>query len=333
MTHQKNGESPFQKARRRLSFGVRVIGALMRGGRPTCPYCRSEHIITIGRRYAILALCHCRKCGLSFRWPVDTSERNKKFYQRQYHQPGLTTELPTASELASLLERGFAGSEKDFTEKIGLFRSMVPTGRVLDFGCSWGYGVLQFVTLGYDAVGFEISQDRSEYGRTHLKVPIISSYEELDRFPDGSFDVIFSSHVLEHLPSLQGVFERFSRLLRPNGVLAIFVPNCGGLNAQRDGVNWGPSVSEIHTMAFDAGWYLKNMPTFGFDALAMSEPYPGSLTRSNFPLHGTRADNCDGDELGILSVRREVSCATTGLPPLPTAESRVDSARLREAKV
>jgi SAM-dependent methyltransferase len=46
-------------------------------------------------------------------------------------------------------------------------------------------------------------------------------------FPDGSFDVVYHSHVLEHFSKADGLrlLERCCRVLRPNGVIRIAVPD------------------------------------------------------------------------------------------------------------
>jgi SAM-dependent methyltransferase len=46
-------------------------------------------------------------------------------------------------------------------------------------------------------------------------------------FPDGSFDVVYHSHVLEHFSKADGLrlLERCGRVLRPNGVIRIAVPD------------------------------------------------------------------------------------------------------------
>ncbi|MDM8548990.1 class I SAM-dependent methyltransferase [Desulfobacterales bacterium HSG2] len=92
----------------------------------------------------------------------------------------------------------FRKTEKDFSVKIATLKELMPSGTVLDFGCSWGYATLQLREAGYDAIGFEISKQRAEFGRIHLGVTIIDEYSNLNKFPLSSFDIIFSSHVLEH---------------------------------------------------------------------------------------------------------------------------------------
>ena len=301
---KESGESSLGRLRRRVSFGLRVCRARIMAGERTCPYCGTQRVVTTARKLQIVELSRCEMCGLSFRWPLDTTARNRYFYQNQYRQSGLTTSLPTDTELTRLLELNFTGSEKDFSGKIALIKSILPYGRVLDFGCSWGYGVHQFRASGYDAMGFEISEYRSAYGRSKLQVPILSNEADLDDCGAHAFDVIFSSHVLEHLPRLRGVFERFTRLLRPGGLLAVFVPNCGGHNARLSGVRWAPHISEIHTMAFDASFYASNMPQLGLDTLILSDPYPLALDPGAFPINSSLVKDCDGDELAVFCLKR-----------------------------
>jgi Methyltransferase domain len=46
-------------------------------------------------------------------------------------------------------------------------------------------------------------------------------------FPDNSFDIIFCSHVLEHVPDDQKAMREFARTLKPNGWAVIMIPvNC-----------------------------------------------------------------------------------------------------------
>lgn len=74
---------------------------------------------------------------------------------------------------------------------------MPADSRVLDFGANWGYGVWQLRQAGFSAIGYELSEPRAAYS-TRLGVEIFTDWSEIQgRAP---FDVVFSSHVLEHTP-------------------------------------------------------------------------------------------------------------------------------------
>lgn len=71
--------------------------------------------------------------------------------------------------------------------------------------------------------GFEISRKRAGYGRDRLGLDIIDDPAKLAALPDNSLDIIFTSHVLEHLPDLKDPFALFHRLLKKDGLL---MPSC-----------------------------------------------------------------------------------------------------------
>jgi SAM-dependent methyltransferase len=49
------------------------------------------------------------------------------------------------------------------------------------------------------------------------------------QYPDGSFDVVYCSHVLEHVPDDRKAMREFRRILRPGGWAIILVP----INAEK----------------------------------------------------------------------------------------------------
>jgi ubiquinone/menaquinone biosynthesis C-methylase UbiE len=53
---------------------------------------------------------------------------------------------------------------------------------------------------------------------------LFDANEEPWVFPDESFDLIYASHVLEHLTNLNGVMKEAHRTLKPNGIFEIKVP-------------------------------------------------------------------------------------------------------------
>ncbi len=58
-------------------------------------------------------------------------------------------------------------------------------------------------------------------------VDIISTIDHLPMFEDNSIDLIYCCHVLEHIPrnELGKILAEWRRILKPNGVLRIAVPN------------------------------------------------------------------------------------------------------------
>jgi SAM-dependent methyltransferase len=237
-----------------------------------------------------------------YRWPKETARSSHVFYQRKYSE-GMTTGMPASEEIRTLRESMFSGTEKDLCDKVTVLKHLMPKGRVLDYGCSWGYGTFQLVGAGFDTVGFEISKPRAEFGRSHLGVSIISDESALVELA-GSFDAVFASHVLEHVPIPAAVFDRIAMLLKPNGLLLAFVPNCDGHAARKFGVKWGPMCCEKHPLALDAGFLERNLPNHGLDAFSFSTPYSHDLLAQL--LQTTQlVGNLDGDELAVYAWKRK----------------------------
>ena len=257
-----------------------------------CPYCNSKQTVCLQRKRLLIQLRSCKQCYLMFRYPKDDGNENKRFYQRQYQQPTVT-DLPKKEDIFKHIATRFADVGRDLTEHFKTIQALAPSGRVLDYGCSWGYCTYQFQEAGYEAVGFEISQPRVEYGRALLGVNLTSS---LDDLADSSFDIIYSAHVLEHIPNPNISFKSFQRLLKPGGILFLYVPNCASEPARRLGVDWGPMINEKHVLALTADFFQRNLPPYGFSVQCSSSPYSQSLdSKASLPL--------DGEELMVVAHR------------------------------
>jgi 2-polyprenyl-3-methyl-5-hydroxy-6-metoxy-1,4-benzoquinol methylase len=277
----------------KLKFLRRILTSRFALADRACPYCGAVDSQLIQRKHGLLDLRRCFSCSLMFRWPKDSVQDNESFYQNDYRQ-GMTPEQWVGDKEALCATVDF-----NMSARIRLLRTLAPTGYVLDYGSSWGYGTYRMAASGYNAVGFEISRTRAELAVKHFGVRTITCAQELDEYKL-AFDVIFASHVLEHLPSLNGVFERFIDLLKPGGLLLIFVPNCGGRNARSCGVRWGPMCCEEHTMAFEAEFFERNLPRQGFSVLCFSDPYSPELL--NRLLAGDSSESrLDGDELVVCA--------------------------------
>jgi 2-polyprenyl-3-methyl-5-hydroxy-6-metoxy-1,4-benzoquinol methylase len=263
----------------------------------SCPYCGSLDTVRLARKKLLLELRHCHHCALKFRWPKGDAASSRSFYERAYRE-GLTTDLPSLEALGRLLETEFRGTPLDRSRDIALIRREAPAGRLLDFGASWGYGVYQFRRAGYDAVGYEISRPRAAYGRAHLGVNIIDTPADLDALGTGPFDIVYARHVLEHLADPGDAFRVFNRLIRPGGLLVIFVPNAGGASARSLGVRWGPLIGEKHPLALDAVFFARNLPAYGFVPTFRCSPYERPAVPACTP---RLVEALPGDELMVVA--------------------------------
>lgn len=123
------------------------------------------------------------------------------------------------------LGRADVGIARDWLRSLGL-----PTRwrRVLDFGCGAGRLSQALAEHADEVVGVDVSEpmletarglDRSG-GRCEF---VHNDSPGLGRFEDGSFDLVYSELVLQHLPAdvIEGYLAEFMRVLNPGGVAVL----------------------------------------------------------------------------------------------------------------
>lgn len=289
---------------RRARFASALVAARLRHGETTCPYCSSSSVHTVANKAFILEVRRCDHCGLMFRYPKPTRGGSTSYYQYRYClNPGGGTDAapPQERNLGAEPLPELRGTVWDGTNKLGLILQLARGRRLLDFGCSWGYHMAQAETLGFTTIGYEIGKSRAAYGRQHHGLEILDDFDALKALPRGSLDVVLTSHTLEHMPSLSEVFPLFHQLLAPDGLLAIFVPNCGGDEAKSLGVRWGPFSTEAHTISFDGEFFMANLPQEGFDVRCLSYPYPSDISKVFDASPGS--DTTRGNELAVFGRR------------------------------
>lgn len=86
--------------------------------------------------------------------------------------------------------------------------------RVLEIGAGTGQQALLFTAAGYEVVAVDVAA--SNY-RDAQVFPIQDFDGQLLPFPDGSFDVVYSSNVLEHVRNLAPLLRESKRVLAPGG--------------------------------------------------------------------------------------------------------------------
>ncbi len=186
-----------------------------------CPSCQSVTATTVDRKF-FHSLKECAKCRLLFRHPAESATGMKAFYQKGYAEPGMTTELPDPTTLKQLIDTGFKDSAKDFSYHLRVLQALglKQGARLLDYGANWGYMTWQFQKAGVDVTAFEISAPRAAYGQK-LGVKIHTSLAEAG----ADFDMVYSCHVLEHVPDPASVIREQLALVKPGGLVVAHTPN------------------------------------------------------------------------------------------------------------
>ncbi len=101
-------------------------------------------------------------------------------------------------------------------------------GTLLDIGSGTGEFLVNAKKKGWNVQGIE-PNSKARALASKKGIELLDSIQEL---PNKEFDVITLWHVLEHLPNLDDTIKTIERLLKPDGVLIIAVPNFRSYDAK-----------------------------------------------------------------------------------------------------
>jgi SAM-dependent methyltransferase len=113
-----------------------------------------------------------------------------------------------------------------------------PGDRVLDVGAGFGRHAFEVARRGGRVVALDYAADEVTQTRATIGAMVADGEISIDQFlgvlrgdatrlpfPDGSFDAVITSEVLEHIQNDVGAIAEMYRVLRPGGVFAATVPS------------------------------------------------------------------------------------------------------------
>lgn len=99
-------------------------------------------------------------------------------------------------------------------------------GNILENGCGVGMYVEHLSPFGGTVVGLEYDHERTAEARTRSP-HILNAAGEFLPLPSGTFDLILSHEVIEHVQDDRAAVREMVRVLKPGGRAVIFCPNRG----------------------------------------------------------------------------------------------------------
>jgi SAM-dependent methyltransferase len=101
-------------------------------------------------------------------------------------------------------------------------KQMPETGKLLEIGAGNGFQAAYLQKKGYEVTAIDVAES------IHLEAaefPVQIYDGESLPFADESFDIIFSSNVLEHVENCEALLLEMRRVLKPNGRMVHIVPS------------------------------------------------------------------------------------------------------------
>jgi SAM-dependent methyltransferase len=96
-----------------------------------------------------------------------------------------------------------------------------PGSRILEIGAGTGIQALKLRQAGFDVAAVDIS---SSHYAAHMVFPVEHYDGKRLPFADATFDIVFSSNVLEHIADLPAMHAEMRRVLKPGGISVHLMP-------------------------------------------------------------------------------------------------------------
>jgi 2-polyprenyl-3-methyl-5-hydroxy-6-metoxy-1,4-benzoquinol methylase len=220
-----------------------------------CPACGEETREAVIERYGRFELHGCGACELQFWEPREMPEA--RWYEQMYG--GRDQEILP-------LEPG---------HKYFLADVLAPRGgTLLDIGCGTGNFLAAACDAGYRVTGIELDRNAAQFAKERLgleRVLPLTIAGFAEQFANDKFDVVTFFEVLEHQTEPAGFLGNVKACLKPQGMIALSVPN-------RERWLTGPDVLDYPPNHF-LRWNASALRTFlgaqGFKVLSMREQPAG----------------------------------------------------------
>ena len=213
-------------------------------------------------------ICRCRHCDFIFTadYP-DPSEAGRYYESSEYisHSDSRTTAIDRAYQTA----RKFMLRRK---RRMVFKTTRIPKGNILDIGSGTGHFLNVMKEAGWQTTGVEINKAATEYATSQFNLKILQP-EEMKILPSEEFDCITLWHVAEHLYDIDGYFNEIKRLLKPQGIVLVALPNSYSFDSSHYGKYWAAYDVPRHLWHFNYKTFSDFVAKAGF-TISSTHPLP-----------------------------------------------------------
>lgn len=207
--------------------------------RAHCALCGADDTTAATYRPGPLPVVTCARCGLRYTSPrLDGPSRDALYDGDYFRSPDAVTRgYEDYLGEAATTARTFAARLARLARLRGDRAAVPGPVRLLDVGAATGEAVAAAAARGWVATGVELSAWAVAEARERGRDVRLGTLDDRDA-PAGSFDVVLSWDVVEHLADPVAHLRRLVALCRPGGLVNVITPDRSGPGARLFGPRW-----------------------------------------------------------------------------------------------
>jgi 2-polyprenyl-3-methyl-5-hydroxy-6-metoxy-1,4-benzoquinol methylase len=205
----------------------------------SCPVCQHQTLNTLfeAKDYTVsqemFSIVYCSNCQTAITQNIPTQTEIGRYYQSDQYISHSNTKKGFINRIYHSVRAYMLRKKQQLINRVSNRR----TGKLLDIGCGTGYFLNTMQQAQWQVQGIEADENARTFATTQFHLQV-DSPDTLQTLQTESFDVITLWHVLEHIHDLHLYVENIYRLLKPNSILIIAVPNYQSYDAQHYQAHW-----------------------------------------------------------------------------------------------
>lgn len=252
-----------------------------------CNCCGSarQEFVTTGKEHEydnttsdVFTVVRCSDCGLCYLNPRPDVSELSTIYPANYYSYGQQKLKEDANPNSLLHKIRYQGFRAKIRQALNLAPKNDPV-TVLDIGCGDGHTLNLFREVEDVAVethGADFNLEAIEQAKQAGHKTYGGRFEDVE-LPGEFFDLVYASHVIEHVADPKGFTDKILRILRPGGVFWFETPNIGSLDAKLFRQHhWGAYHFPRHWFFFDSRSIKKLADLTAFEVVHM-DFYPNAI--------------------------------------------------------
>lgn len=182
----------------------------------SCPLCSTQEYKKIYKERGMLGIVRCASCGLIYVNP-HLKDPEKIYWgdaDKYLKEARLIFE-----------EKSSHHRDPNYNDDLKLIFKYKPSGNLLDVGTNMGFFLRNARNRKWNLFGVEPSPSLSEMARKYFGLNVKTAFLENAGFKDNFFDIVTMSDVFEHFLQPGKVLTEVHKILKPDGILFIKIPN------------------------------------------------------------------------------------------------------------